>query len=210
MVVLRCQEKMCQQLIHFYFYLILEPLGMTLVKEIQKFLGSKFEALKLKRKDFSERSGIPYNNITSIMNGLRSNPQMQTILKIANYFECSIDKVVGRNEYLSSLQVQERFKDLSPDDINDNLKKFLKNKVAKQNINLYVLGKEIGFNYSIHNFINGNREQKTLNSQIVVALADYFQVSLDEMVGRIASAKDTGSIKSSEQNSSGDTDLNNL
>lgn len=80
---------------------------MTLVKEIQKFLGLKFEILKLKRRDFSEGSGIPYNNIiTSVMNGLRSNPQMHTILKIANYFDCSIDEVVGRSEHIPLLQVK--------------------------------------------------------------------------------------------------------
>ncbi|WP_341748023.1 helix-turn-helix transcriptional regulator [Candidatus Tisiphia endosymbiont of Dascillus cervinus] len=183
---------------------------MTLVKEIQKFLGLKFEILKLKRRDFSEGSGIPYNNITSIMNGLRSNPQMHTILKIANYFDCSIDEVVGRSEYIPLLQVKGRFKDLSLDDINNNLKKFLKDKVVKQDINFYILGKEIGFNYSIHNFINGSREQKNLNSQIIVALADYFQVSLDEMVGRIAPTKDTDNTKFSEQNFNSDPDLNNL
>ncbi|MDR0296939.1 MAG: hypothetical protein LBH67_03135 [Rickettsia sp.] len=49
---------------------------MTLVTEIQQFLRSKFEELKLTRRDFSEQSGIPYNNITSILNGISSSPQM--------------------------------------------------------------------------------------------------------------------------------------
>jgi transcriptional regulator with XRE-family HTH domain len=171
-------------------------MDMTLVKNIQKFLKLKFEVLKLKRKDFSEDSGIPYGNITSIMNQLRSNPQMHIILKIANYFECSIDEVVGRSGYLSLSQVKEISKDLSASDINNNLKDFLKGKVATQNINIYTLGKEIGFNHSINSFINGKRAQKTLSSQIVVALADHFQVSLDEMVGRI---KPIDSIINSEK-----------
>ncbi|MCC8371970.1 MAG: helix-turn-helix domain-containing protein [Rickettsia endosymbiont of Pseudomimeciton antennatum] len=178
---------------------------MTLVKEIQKFLRSKFEKLKLTRKNFSEQSGIPYNNITNIMNELRSNPQMDTLLKIANYFECFIDEVVGRNEYLSLLQSKGRFKDLSSDDISNNLKEFLKDKSAKQDINLYVLGKKIGFNYSIHNFVNGSRKQKTLNTQIVVALADYFQISLDEMVGRINPVT-SDNDKPSQQKTNRDTE----
>ncbi len=158
---------------------------MTLVKEIHQFLKSKFEELKLTRKDFSEQSGIPYNSITNIMNELKSSPQMYNILKIANYFKCSMDEVVGRNQYISLPNTESpEFYEIIPSDIISNIKKFLIDKVKKHNLNLYKLGMDIGFSSgSLHSFVN--RKQKTLNSQIVVALADYFQVSVDEMVGRI-------------------------
>jgi plasmid maintenance system antidote protein VapI len=159
---------------------------MTLVKEIQKFLRLKFEELKLTRKTFSKESGIPYNNITSILNGLSSSTQMYNILKIANYFKCSMDEVVGRNQYISLPNTKSlEFYEIIPSDITSNIKRFLIDKAKKQNLNLYKLSTEIGFsNNSLHSFVN-KREQKTLDSRIAVALADYFQVSLDEMVGRI-------------------------
>ncbi|MCC8416967.1 MAG: helix-turn-helix domain-containing protein [Rickettsia endosymbiont of Bryobia graminum] len=152
--------------------------------------------LKLKRKEFSRNSGIPYSTVIDITKGLKLNPTINNILKIANYFKCSIDEVIGRNEYITSPN-----NEITSEEIIANIKKFLKDKVIEQNINLYKLSQIIGFsNNSLHSFVNSNRGQKTLNSQIVVALADYFQVSLDEMVGRVAPTKDTDSVKSSEQN----------
>jgi hypothetical protein len=43
----------------------------------------------------------------------------------------------------------------------------------------------------------------------MIALADYFQLSIDEMVGRIAPTKGTDNIKSSEQSSNSDSDMSN-
>ncbi|OZG31648.1 hypothetical protein [Rickettsia endosymbiont of Culicoides newsteadi] len=64
---------------------------------------------------------------------------------------------------------------------------------------MYTLSTEIGFsNNSLHSFVN-KREQKTLDSRIAVALADYFQVSVDEMIGRIKPA--TSDDESSQQSS---------
>ncbi|MCC8372348.1 MAG: helix-turn-helix transcriptional regulator [Rickettsia endosymbiont of Pseudomimeciton antennatum] len=178
---------------------------MTLVKEIQKFLRLKFEELKLTRKTFSKESGIPYNNITSILNGLSSSTQMYNILKIANYFKCSMDEVVGRNQYISLPNTKSlEFYEIIPSDITSNIKRFLIDKAKKQNLNLYKLSMDIGFgNNSLNNFVNGKRKQKTFNSQIAVALADYFQVSLDEMVGRIKPATSDNN-ESSQQSSTPD------
>ncbi|WP_250311829.1 helix-turn-helix domain-containing protein [Rickettsia endosymbiont of Oedothorax gibbosus] len=157
---------------------------MALVYKIQEFLEKKFNELKLKRKDFVEQSGIPYSTITHIMKGLILNPTINHILKIANYFNCSLDEVIGRTQYALPIHTK-NFRTISSNDISNNLKKYIKDKVKKQNINLYTLGRDIGFsNNSLRGF-NDNREQKIFNSQIIIALADYFQVSLDEMVGRV-------------------------
>ena len=173
---------------------------MALVHQIQEFLKKKFDELKLTRKDFAEQSGIPYSTVTNIMQGLKANPTISNILKIADYFKCSMDEVVGRNEYISLPNIESlEFYKITSSDITSNIKKFLIDKVKKQNLNLYKLGMTIGFsNNSLHSFVNSNREQKTLNSQIVVALADYFEISLDQMIGRIAPTKDTDNSKSSD------------
>jgi hypothetical protein len=44
----------------------------------------------------------------------------------------------------------------------------------------------------------------------MVALADYFQVSIDKMIGRTSTTRDTDNVKFSEQNSSSDPDMNNF
>ncbi|WP_367364117.1 helix-turn-helix domain-containing protein [Candidatus Tisiphia endosymbiont of Nedyus quadrimaculatus] len=160
---------------------------MALVHKIQEFLKKKFDELNLKRKEFSRKSGIPYSTVIDITKGLKLNPSINSILKIANYFRCPIDEVIGRNKYITLHSSKDfEFHEITLDEVTANIKHFLKNKVSNQNINLYKLSIDIGFsNNSLHSFVNSNREQKTLNNQIIVALADHFQISIDEMVGRI-------------------------
>lgn len=182
---------------------------MALVYKIQEFLKKKFNELNLKRKDFSRNSGIPYPTVVDITKGVKLNPSISNILKIANYFRCPTDEVIGRDQYITLHSSKGfEFNKITSDVVIDNLKQFLKNKVKNHNINLHNLSIDIGFSYNaLNSFVNGNRGQKTLNSQIVVALANYFQVSLDEMIGRV---KPTTAVNSSEKNSDKDIDLNNL
>ncbi|WP_367364649.1 helix-turn-helix domain-containing protein [Candidatus Tisiphia endosymbiont of Nedyus quadrimaculatus] len=184
---------------------------MALVYKIQEFLKRKFDELNLERKGFARNSGIPYSTVINITKGHKLNTDISNILKIANYFRCSIDEVIGRNDYITLPNTKNLvFHEITLEEIITNIKRFLENKVKKQNLNLYKLSMDIGFSSNpLHSFVNGKREQKTLNSQIIVALADYFQISLDEMVGRIKpTTADNDEV--SQQNSNSDSDLNNL
>ncbi|WP_341750727.1 helix-turn-helix transcriptional regulator [Candidatus Tisiphia endosymbiont of Sialis lutaria] len=160
---------------------------MALVYKIQEFLKRKFGKKKINLKDFSRKSSIPYTTVTDITKGYKLNPDISNILKIANYFRCSIDEVIGRNDYTTLPNIRNlAFHEITSEEIITNIRKFLENKVKKQNLDLYKLSIDIGFGIKLlHKFVNVNREQKTLYSEIIVALADYFQMSLDEMVGRI-------------------------
>jgi hypothetical protein len=127
-----------------------------------------------------------------IINAIRDNPELINIFKIANYFKCSMDEVVGRNNYVLSYQKTQVFFDVSPKAVSNNLRKFVKRKLEQQELNLCVLSKNIGYSEeTLPQFMKNNSKKKALSSAVTVALADYFQVSLDEMVGRIASTKDT-------------------
>ncbi|WP_367364109.1 helix-turn-helix domain-containing protein [Candidatus Tisiphia endosymbiont of Nedyus quadrimaculatus] len=182
---------------------------MALVHQIQIFLTHKLKDNNLKRKTFAQNSNILYKTVCNIINSVRSNPELETILKIANYFKCSMNEVIGRNEYVSINQKDYNFQIISSEDINTNLRHFLNKKLKEKNINPSQLGITIGFSQEvIPKFLKESNPKKTLSSTVTVALADYFQVSLDEMVGRIAPTKDTD--KSSEQSSNSDSDLNNL
>ncbi|MCC8483970.1 MAG: helix-turn-helix transcriptional regulator [Rickettsia endosymbiont of Labidopullus appendiculatus] len=175
---------------------------MPLVYKIQKFLKRKFDKLNLKRKDFVQKTNISYATICKIMNLSQPNPEIGTILKIANYFKCSMDEVVGRNKYVT----QDEFIDISLSNITSNLRSFINKKLQEQNLNPYKLGRYIGFSENpIQDFIKENSTQEKLSSPITVALADYFQISLDEMVGRIK-PNTFCNDKSSQQNSNCDVE----
>ncbi|WP_341761810.1 helix-turn-helix transcriptional regulator [Candidatus Tisiphia endosymbiont of Thecophora atra] len=159
---------------------------MALVHQIQIFLTHKLKDNNLKRKTFAQESNILYRTVCNIINSIGANPELETILKIANYFKCSMNEVIGRNEYVSINQKDYNFQIINSEDISINLRHFLNKKLKEKNINPYQLGITIGFSQNvIPKFLKENNPKKTLTSTVAVALADYFQVSLDEMVGRI-------------------------
>lgn len=74
---------------------------MLLATRIKEFLTEKLEGNNLTRRALAEGAEIPYTTISRIMtaeveNGRAFNPEIETILKLADYFNCSIDEVVKR------------------------------------------------------------------------------------------------------------------
>lgn len=168
---------------------------MSLSINLQNFLKVKFQEKKLKRKDFISQSGINPTTTNKIIGGKFRNPSLKTLLKLANYFNCCLDEVTGRDKYVVSTN---NCKKLTEDEINANLKKFIKNKIQETGLSAFQLAIQIGSSQNtIFNFLDDKRIQKTLGSAVMVALADYFQLSIDEMIGRTAPTQDTN--KSSEQ-----------
>ena len=178
---------------------------MNVSGNIKKFLKLKLKDRKLKRKDFVQGSGIPSSTLGNITKSEHYSPVLKTIITIANYFECSMDEVVGRNIHISLNTENYKFQIIDSERIGINLKIFLTEKVKKLNLNSYKLSRELGFNeHIIHDFIKEDSLQQTLGSAVTIALADYFQVSVDEMIGRIDSATAADDDKPSQQNSTPD------
>ncbi|MCC8398161.1 MAG: helix-turn-helix domain-containing protein [Rickettsia endosymbiont of Labidopullus appendiculatus] len=162
---------------------------MSISENIKNFLKLKFKDKKLTRKGLIQGSGIASSTLSNITKSKHYSPVLKTIITIANYFECSMDEVVGRNMYISLNIENYKFQIIDSEAIGVNLKKFLTRKLKELNLNSYKLAIELGFNeHIIADFIKENSLQQTLGSAVTIALADYFQVSLDEMVGRIKPA----------------------
>ncbi|MCC8372294.1 MAG: helix-turn-helix domain-containing protein [Rickettsia endosymbiont of Pseudomimeciton antennatum] len=173
---------------------------MSVSGNIKNFLKLKFKDKKLTRKDFVQGSGIPSSTLGNITKSEHYSPTLKTIITIANYFECSMDEVVGRNMHISLNIGNYKFQIIDSEAIGVNLKKFLTEKLKKQNLNFYKLSRDLGFNeHIISDFIKEDSLQQTLGSAVTIALADYFQVSLDEMVGRIKPATSDNNEPSQQQ-----------
>jgi len=157
---------------------------MTLASNIQIFLKQKLKEHNLRKKDFAKASAIPYSSVITLISAGKIYPDLKNILKIANYFNCSIDEVLGRKEIIFSEKTH--FIDLSLDDINNNLKNFLNDKLLKHSLKAYQLGKICGFSEDvIVQFLKKDRAQRSLGSGVVTGIANYFKVSIDEMIGRV-------------------------
>ncbi len=63
-------------------------------------IGKQLKGLRKKagwsQQKLAEKAGLSYNVITKIEQGAAKNPNIQTIIKLANAFKISIDELVGR------------------------------------------------------------------------------------------------------------------
>lgn len=66
------------------------------VHNLQEFLKQKMEEQQLTLPALSARSGISRTTLQQMYNGKRS-PRIDKIVKLADFFECSIDEMLGIN-----------------------------------------------------------------------------------------------------------------
>lgn len=119
------------------------------------------------------------------MHSISANPDFMTIVKIADYFSCSIDQIIGRRGFKPEINRTVHFNNLDLHYIHNNLYTFLKEKVVQYNISTYFLSKNIGFSKTtIHCFLKANSPNKMLSTDAIIAIADYFNVSVDYIIGR--------------------------
>ncbi|WP_375358368.1 helix-turn-helix domain-containing protein [Candidatus Tisiphia endosymbiont of Neophilaenus lineatus] len=155
---------------------------MGWIENIKEFLRNKMEENQLKASDLAELAVIP----TTTMRGMLSNrrPEIKNIIKLANYFDCSVDEVLNRKGF--EPQEKQEYMQLSPEALSANLKSFITEKMNKNKMTQYELGVEVSDSPdSIRAFLreDGNK-QKMLSTGAVIAIADYFKVSIDEILGR--------------------------
>lgn len=134
---------------------------MFLGKKLQKFFKLTIQEKKIKRKEFQESTNIDVSTTNNIVNGRCRNPTLMTLVKIADYFNCSIDEVIGRNKkyYLSS----QNYKNLTNDYMMNSLKEFIQHKLTETNLSKIQLAKtiELSKKYSL-NFLITKALRKTL------------------------------------------------
>ncbi|MFP3034289.1 MAG: helix-turn-helix domain-containing protein, partial [Candidatus Tisiphia sp.] len=142
---------------------------MGWIENIQEFLGNKMEEKQLKASDLAELAGIP----TTTMRGMLGNrrPEIKNIIKLANYFDCSIDEVLGRKEF--EPQEKQEYMQLSPEALSANLKSFITEKMNKNQMTQYELGSKIGRSEdSVRPFLReDDNNQKMLSTEAVIAIA---------------------------------------
>lgn len=157
---------------------------MKLSIPIQKFLRRNLIKKNLKRKDFAQQINIPYPTVTRLINASRNNPEFMTIVALANFFHCSIDEVIGRKQYVSD-NSQQQFLQLSVQEIQINLISFIRNKLILDKITAYQLAKKLKLGETvIFDFIKDNSSIHILSSSVIVKLANYYCMAVDEMIKR--------------------------
>ena len=78
----------------------------------QKIFGGLLAENGLNRKKFAEKSGIPYPTVIGWTN-LGRMPDYEALIKVADFFQCSIDYLTGRQDDFGNISCNP---DLSPEE----------------------------------------------------------------------------------------------
>ncbi|MCC8419244.1 MAG: helix-turn-helix transcriptional regulator [Rickettsia endosymbiont of Glossina mortisans submortisans] len=175
---------------------------MSIITQLESFLQERFKNDKTLKKELILNAKISAPTISKILSKKYRNPRLPVILKLADYFKCSIDEVLGRENFIND---NKNINFVSLEKVTFNLRKYIQNKIDKLKLNKYQLGIDLGFNeHIIFDFIKDESNQKTLGAAAIIALADYFEVSIDEMIGRVSpsnqESQQTTEIKSPLKN----------
>ena len=155
---------------------------MSYIENIQSFLQQAINQNNSSPYKLAREIRLGGELIRNILNkGIY--PTLDTCLSITQYFECSLDELFGREKYITNTE------DLNIQKVDiiyyvNSLKDFIRLATNKSNMSYYKLAYTIGFSdRSISNLMYDKK--KTLGLKIMIAVADYFEVSLDKMIGRI-------------------------
>ena len=124
------------------------------------------------KKELAEFVNIPVTLVYKWLNN-ETNPSFKNLILIADFYEISVDYLVGRTEDDSSVKT----KNLIPFD--ENVKTILKTK----HITKYRMFKDCGFSDG-HEFSWFTLKNLPRYDNLI-KMADYLNVSMDELMGRV-------------------------
>jgi transcriptional regulator with XRE-family HTH domain len=155
---------------------------MSFLKNIQNFLKESLKEANLKRKVFVEESGIPYTTYDRLIKKTPKHIELSTLLKIADYFHTSLDQIIKKGFKTQDSTIS--FNTSSLDVIALNARRSIQQQLIEKGLTPYQLGAncDLGEN-TIPNFLSG--KTKALQVSTLIKVADYFEISLDDMIGRV-------------------------
>lgn len=149
---------------------------------IHRFLVHELKTKDLRPIDLARSLNIPYSTVYSIIKGTRAKQEILTLIKIADFFQVTVDEIFNRTKYLPK---HFEIKKVTQEEIRLNIKNFLNAKLQENNITAYTLSKRIGTGETVlFDFIKDNSNKTLLSSSTIFKLANYFQLSIDEIIGR--------------------------
>src|ERR1700729_4476944 len=156
---------------------------MSACEKVQSFLKIQLEKNNLKRVDVARDAGIASYVVHNIFNGSQDDVTLKTVLRLADYFKCSTDEVLGGEKF----QITERagFKPVDSQTSMEKIKSFIKTIMEEKEYDITQFAKRCQLKrWAFRGFISDNYKQKAIGSNYILAIADTFNISIDELIGR--------------------------
>ncbi len=113
---------------------------MDWLNNLATFLKQKMKDNKLTILQLSKLAGVPLTTLRKICDCER-HPRMENILKLADFFECSIDEMLGLSD---PSPTEQQYTKLTLEEMESNLRNFINTLLETNNMTLYQLGVKIG------------------------------------------------------------------
>lgn len=144
---------------------------MNILSKLSETLNELMTLNELNEKSLAEKSGIPLSCISVYARGKQA-PYVDTIIKLADYFNCSVDYLLGRTDELkrkpcsNCIPFVKRFNELLIKNNCTSYKSFEQTEIKKSSFYAWKCGESL----------------PTLDN--LVELADYFNCSVEYLLGR--------------------------
>ena len=156
---------------------------MSLGENLQQFLTHKISDIKIKRKELLMKCGLNQSIFNKMLDGSFSNPKLTTVTKLADFFHCSIDEILGRDpKYYASKK--QTFHPINSHSITNNLLSVVQDTMQELDISAYQLAKRIHVSSNTLNMFLDPNVSATPGAATTLALANFLDASIDDMIGR--------------------------
>ncbi len=142
------------------------------MSNLSENLKDLMEEAEIKAPALAQATGIDSSTILTLLRG-DGLPYVDTLVKLADYFKCSTDYLLGLTDQLSEEEFKQR--PPFPEQLTFLLNHF---KITK-----YRLEKQTGLSEKTVNRWHNGKTQPTVDS--LIRLAKYFDCSVDFILGRV-------------------------
>ncbi|WP_371222789.1 helix-turn-helix transcriptional regulator [Orientia tsutsugamushi] len=147
-------------------------------RPLQKFLKTQMKVMT--RMDMAQGSGVSYTEICALIAGAKPNPRVETLVKLANFFEKPVDEILNRKRKCTNTSISSGY--INPEKVNHNIKLFLVQFMLEKELRASELSTSLGHSImAISDFISGKKE--SIGSTILANLADKYGISLHGIMG---------------------------
>lgn len=147
-------------------------------RPLQKFLKTQMKVMT--RMDMAQGSGVSYTEICALIAGAKPNPRVETLVKLANFFEKSVDEILNRKRKCTNTSLSSGY--INPEEVNHCIKQFLVQFMQEKEVRASELSTNLGHSImAISDFISGKKE--SIGSTILANLADKYGLSLHGIMG---------------------------
>ena len=156
---------------------------ISTAEKVKSFIERKLEENKLKKAHVAQGAGLSTFTVQHIVAGNHNNVSFKVVLKLADYFKCTIDEVLGRDKF-KDIKISD-FKSTTLESSMERVKEFINVKMSEEGLDVYKFARICGLGRTaLRKFIMNGATHKSIDANNLLPISDTFNISIDELIGR--------------------------